>query len=74
MGPFLIEYGLPPVIQFHVRTPAGVAGSAGRGAAVTTRIGDTIVLVGMVLEMFRQEDASTVLTCYPAARFDLEPQ
>jgi hypothetical protein len=74
MGPFLMEYGLPPVMQFQVHTPATVAGSAGRGAAVTTRVGDTIVLVGMVLEMFRQQDASTLLTCYPAARFGLEPQ
>jgi hypothetical protein len=72
MGPFLMEHALPPVLQFQVRTPATVAGTAGRGAAVTARIGDTTMLVGMVLEMFRQQDASTLLTCYPAFRFGLE--
>jgi hypothetical protein len=72
MGPFLVEHALPPVLQFQVHTPATIAGSAGRGAAVTTRKGDETVLVGMVLEMFRQEDASTLLTCYPAYRFGLE--
>jgi hypothetical protein len=69
MGPFLQQHGLPPVIQFQVQTAATIAGSAGRGAAVTTKIEDTIVLVGMVLEIFRQQDASTLLTCYPASRF-----
>ena len=70
LGNFMPERALPPVPQFQVQVPSTVAGTAGRGAAVTTTVGDTTVLAGMVLEIFSQPDASALLTCYPAFLFD----